>query len=411
MALSNPGCFISRLFRNFYTEYIQVSGMKKRLLIYFLGIILQLGNNRIICQVMDVDNMPVDKKATKETVFLYKNLKRLLDKGIMFGHQDDLAYGVGWKYLPGKSDVKEVTGDYPAVYGFELGRLELDHDVNIDSVPFDKMKTYIQTAYARGGVITLSWHLNNPLTGKTAWDPAPGTVISILPGGEKHELYKSWLDKVARFLLSLKGKNDEYIPVIFRPFHELNGNWFWWGKDHCAPEEFKQLWHFTISYLRDTKHIHHLLYAYNTDRFNTDDEYLLKYPGDGWTDIIGFDIYQRAKGPTGNDQFIKEADAMLTALEKIAAERNKIPALTEFGYGQVPDSTWWTGVLLKALQPHKIAYALAWRNAGAKVNGPPEYYLPYHGQVSEKDFVDFYKNGKILFQKDISLQKLYQEKK
>ena len=136
----------------------------------------------------------------------------------MFGHQDDLAYGVGWKYDPGKSDIKEVTGDYPAVYGFELGRLELDHPVNLDSVPFDKMRGFIQDAYERGGVITLSWHLNNPLTGKTAWDPAPGTVASILPGGEKNDLYKSWLDKVADFILSLKGKNGEPIPVIFVRF-------------------------------------------------------------------------------------------------------------------------------------------------------------------------------------------------
>src|SRR6476659_1432259 len=98
-----------------------------------------------------------DKHATKETVHLYNNLRKLLSKGIMFGHQDDLAYGVGWKYMPGKSDVKEVTADYPAVYGWELGRLELNHDVNIDSVPFNKIKEYIKEVYNRGGVVTLSW--------------------------------------------------------------------------------------------------------------------------------------------------------------------------------------------------------------------------------------------------------------
>ena len=54
---------------------------------------------------------------------------------------------------------------------------------------------------------------------------------------------------------------------------------------------------------------------------------------------------------------------MLTMLEEIAQEKNKIPALTEFGYAQVPDSTWWTNVLFKALEKHKISYALAWRNA------------------------------------------------
>ena len=327
----------------------------------------------------------------------------------MFGHQDDLAYGVGWKYVPGKSDVKEVTGDYPAVYGFELGRIELDHRVNIDSVPFDSMRNYIKTVHARGGVITLSWHLNNPLTGKTAWDAAEGTVASILPGGSKHELYKSWLDKVAAFIVSLKDKNSVPIPVILRLFHELNGNWFWWGGDHCTPEQFKQLWQFTVSYLRDTKNIHQLLYAYNTDRFNSKEEYLLKYPGDQFTDVLGFDIYQRKGGEEGNGEFLKSADRMLTMLEEIAAEKNKIPALTEFGFGQVPDSTWWTNVLLKAFDHHKISYAFAWRNAGFKPSGQAEFYVPYKGQESEKDFVKFYNQPNILFQKEVTKEHLYKK--
>src|SRR4029078_7821565 len=132
------------------------------------------------------NEMPADKKATRETTALYRNLKKLLSEGIMLGHQDDLAYGFGWKYEPGRSDIKDVTGDYPAVMGFELVRLELDHPVNLDSVPFDKMRGFIKDAYKHGSVITISWHLNNPLPGKTAWDPSPKeTVASILPNGEK----------------------------------------------------------------------------------------------------------------------------------------------------------------------------------------------------------------------------------
>ena len=65
-----------------------------------------------------------DKSATKETQNLLLNLKKLLPKGVMFGHQDDLAYGVGWKYVPGRSDVKDVTGEYPAVYGWDYSGLE-----------------------------------------------------------------------------------------------------------------------------------------------------------------------------------------------------------------------------------------------------------------------------------------------
>ncbi len=351
---------------------------------------------------------PIDPLASKQTKNLFFNLMKLKNKGIMFGHQDDLAYGVGWKYISGKSDVKEVAGDYPAVYGFELGRLELDQKVNIDSVPFDSMRKYIQSIYKRGGVITLSWHLNNPLTGKTAWDPAPGTVASILPGGEKNDLYKSWLDKVAAFIKSLQDKNRVPIPVILRLFHELNGNWFWWGGDHCTPGQFKQLWQFTVSYLRDTKNIHQCLYAYNTDRFNSKEDYLLKYPGDEWVDVIGFDIYQREGGTKGNAQFTKDMDHMLTMLEDIAAEKKKIPALTEFGYAQIPDSTWWTNVFYKALSHHKISYALAWRNAGFNKAGIADFYVPYKGQISEKDFKEFSQKPNILFQKDLNFKKVYE---
>src|SRR5690348_14688346 len=80
---------------------------------------------------------PIDKKATKETVNLYRNLRLSLNKGILFGHQDDLAYGLNadssrWQAEPGRSDIKAVTGDYPAVYGWELGGIEQGHQSNLD---------------------------------------------------------------------------------------------------------------------------------------------------------------------------------------------------------------------------------------------------------------------------------------
>ena len=263
--------------------------------------------------------LPCDKMASAETINLYNNLKKNIAKGFMFGHQDDLAYGVNWKYVDGNSDIKEVTGEYPAVYGWELGHLELDSLANLDGVPFDKMKKFIAAGYERGGVITISWHFTNALTGKSAWDATPGTVAAILPGGVKHDLFTSWLDKLAAFMHDLKGKKGEAIPVIFRPFHELNGSWFWWGKKLCTPEEIKALYQFTASYLRDTKQVHNLLYAFNTDRFKDAAAYLERFPGNEWVDIIGFDIYQRNKD---NEQFIRDMDKSLSVLEKLAAEKN-----------------------------------------------------------------------------------------
>jgi len=353
------------------------------------------------------DDLPVDRQATKETLNLYRNLKKLMKKGIMFGHQDDLAYGVGWKYEAGRSDVKDVTGDYPAVYGFELGHLEIDAQINLDSVPFNKMKEFIREVYERGGVVTLSWHLNNPLTGKSAWDAVPGTVASILPTGDKNDKYQVWLNNLAEFVSDLKGSKGELIPIIFRPYHELNGSWFWWGKNHCTPEQFTQLWKWTVLYLRDTKHVHNLLYAYNTDRFANKDEYLERYPGDEFVDILGLDIYQRGNGADANAQFVSDINRMLSDVESLSTEKNKIPALTEFGYNSIPDNSWWTNVLWKGIQSHKISYVLGWRNAGFKKNGQVDYYVPYKDAGSAADFVKFYSEPRTLFQKDVSKEKLY----
>ena len=99
---------------------------------------------------------------------------------------------------------------------------------------------------------------------------------------------------------------------------------------------------------------------------------------------------------------------MLTALEEITAEKNKIPALTEFGYGQVLDPTWWTNVFWQAIQSHRISYTCR-RNSGSDGSGKKHYYLPYKGQVSEDDFKKFYNYERTLFQKDLSKINLYQQ--
>jgi hypothetical protein len=141
-------------------------------------VLLLLGCTGVQAQV------PVDRSATKETLALFRNLHSLQGTAVLYGHQDDPAYGAGWKYEEGRSDTKDVTGDIPGVLGFDLGRIELNRPHNLDSVSFDRIRGYIRKGYEQGSVITVSWHLNNPLTGKTAWDPAPGTVASILPGGD-----------------------------------------------------------------------------------------------------------------------------------------------------------------------------------------------------------------------------------
>lgn len=362
---------------------------------------------------MAQNHMPSDRKATPATIRLYQNLHKTLSKGVLFGHQDDLAYGVGWFDVPGRSAVKDIVGDYPALYGWELGHLEIDSKYNLDSVSFDKMRAYIQEGYKRGGVITISWHLNNPVNGMSAWDTAKGVVKEILPGGSKHELYKSWMDKVAVFLNSLTGPRGEKIPVIFRPFHEFTGNWFWWGQNRCTTEEFKQLLRFTIGYLRDTKQLHHLLYAYNTSGFTSREAFLERYPGDDLIDILSFDDYQYGDAAKDNS-YTQNVDRELQMLEAIAAEKNKVPAFAETGYAQIPYASWWTECLLKAIGNHRVSYVLVWRDGGLVTGKAPgqfapsvNNFIPTPGHASEADFKKMYESGKMIFQRRATELKLY----
>ena len=76
----------------------------------------------------------------------------------------------------------------------------------------------------------------------------------------ENEIFDLWLNRVAKFLLSLKTGDGKPIPVIFRPWHEISGGWFWWGKDSCAPEEYQKLYRRTIDFLRQ-RGIEQCLYA------------------------------------------------------------------------------------------------------------------------------------------------------
>ncbi len=92
---------------------------------------------------------------------LLSRLQQLQVHGYMFGHQDDPFYGLTWQWERGRSDVKETSGDYPAVMGFDLGGIEMGDEKNLDSVPFARIREELLAHHRRGGIVTLSWHPRN----------------------------------------------------------------------------------------------------------------------------------------------------------------------------------------------------------------------------------------------------------
>lgn len=335
---------------------------------------------------------------TTETEKLLANLKKTSAQGIMFGHHDDTVYGIGWEGEEGRSDVKSVCGDYPAVISFDLGELELGGPRNLDKIAFDTLRKEIVKQYQRGGMVSLSWHARNPKTGGDAWDVSDTTVVkSILPGGENHEKFAGWLSSVADFLNSLQTPEGVKVPVLLRPWHEHTGSWFWWGKKLCTPDEYKTLWHMTVDSLR-VHGVDNALYAYSPGSEPQDTtQYLERYPGDELIDVVGFDTYYSGE----KDDFMAKMDRMCGIVTALGKTHGKVAAVTETGYEGIPDSKWWTETLYPAVTKYPgLSYVLVWRNAREKVT---HFYAPYPGQVSADDFVEFYKNPKTLFAADVQL--------
>ena len=346
--------------------------------------------------------LPSDPNATRETFRLYRNLLELQHDRLMFGHEDALAYGHGWFYEEGRSDVKDVCGDYPAVYGWEVGHLELGHVYSLDSVHFDKIRTWIRQVYERGGINTMSWHLRNPLTGGSSWDTSSARVVkSILPGGEKHGVFIEYLDRLASFLLSLQTDDGTYIPILFRPFHEHTGSWFWWGRNFCSAEDYTALWRFTVDYLQNRRRVHHLLYTYSTDAVETLDEYLERYPGDDIIDLLGFDLYDRG------EDYTRRLDQCAQIVTGLAAEKGKVATVSETGSHDTIRTEWWTRSLLGTLRPYDLSYALVWRNPWKTIKAHGNF-APYRGSPDAEDFIRFYQDPKTMFQAELTKEKIYE---
>jgi mannan endo-1,4-beta-mannosidase len=368
--------------------------MKTRNLYIIVGL---LSCNLAVAQKMS----PIDKKATKETKALFKSLFSLSKNHTLFGHQHATEYGHGWTGETDRSDVKSIVGSHPAVIGVDFAELSGRPEAEIAKNKQRLIKLITDT-YNRGGVTTVAWHFSNPVSaGDFYWKDSVSlpAVKYIIPGGEAHLKYLKILDGIADVARSIKGRNGEPIPVIFRPYHEFDGDWFWWGKSHCTPGEFKSLWKSTVSYLRDSAGVHNFIYAFSPDNtFSTEEQYTERYPGNEWVDLVGMDNY----GDMGRygKYNVDAAIQKLKVVSEFARKNKKLAAFTETGLESLPNPIWWNDVLLKVMKSDgiRMSYVLVWRN---DATSPTHFYAPYPGHPNVADFKKFYEDPYTLFEKDL----------
>lgn len=361
-----------------------------------------------------------DDQASQETKELYAYLKDLnKKKDILFGQQHALDEGVtltseGSRVGSTDSDVKNAVGDYPAVFGWDTLSLDGYEKPGVSGDPKQSIANLTQsmkTAHQLGGIITMSTHPHNFVTGGDFNDTSGNVVQEILPGGLKNSQFNQWLDRIAELAHNLKTDEGKTIPVIFRPFHEQTGSWFWWGESTTNPEQYKALYRYTVEYLRDQKGVHNFLYAYSPGAGN--DRYFKTYPGDAYVDVLGIDSYDDKNQP-GSDSYIQALKKDTTMLVKEAEARNKIAALTEFGYSaqglkNTGNTLDWYTRIFNALQKDpaasKIAYMMTWANFGMGNN----LYTPYrdvNGNLGGDhellaDFQKFYQDPHSVFLKEV----------
>ena len=222
--------------------------------------------------------------------------------------------------------------------------------------------------WRHGGLVSINVHFFNPLRTNTALSGLRDRVVNIAPlldtNSPAHAVWLRELDDIAAGLQQLQAGG---VVVLWRPFHEMNGSWFWWGRQ--KPEVFVQVWRQMFDYFTRTKKLDNLLWVYAPNHGGRTAEY---YPGDGYVDVVGVDAYTDFVDP----QHIQGTPDLL-ALPKPFA-------FTEFGpHGPVhPPGNFDYLRFLDGVKKYfpDTAYFMAWSvnwGLGTNVNVAPMLHDPW----------------------------------
>jgi mannan endo-1,4-beta-mannosidase len=310
----------------------------------------------------------VDDQATPRTRELMHQLVALYGRKTLSG-----VYSV-----KDADSVEHITGQRPAILGGDL----MDYSpsrVAHGSKPGALVEDLLKQAGA-GSILSVCWHWNAPdnLIDATYVNPAGKTIEApwyrgfytdattfdvekalATPQSKEGQLLLSDIDAIAE---QLQKFSDAGVPVLWRPLHEAEGGWFWWGAK--GPKPFVQLWQLLYDRLTNVHHLHNLIWVFSGGP-NPD-----WYPGDRYIDIVGVDAYPSDR-----------RDPLTTSWqdEQKAYGGRKLVALSEFV--SVPDIERMTdsGV--------HFSYFMTWSNS----------YDPKY--LSREDMIKVYRSPEVRNQK------------
>lgn len=232
------------------------------------------------CSVFETDKSVMhlsNPNANETTKKVYAYICEMYENHIISGQQES-TWVDGPDYE--MQYLFDATGKLPAMRGLDF----MDDD-------FDGVVERAKDWWAKGGLVTICWHCGSDFTGNYD-DSKNGEIINwdavLTKGTPENEAFIENMDHAGQALLELQ---EAGVTVLWRPFHEFDGQWFWWGKG--GPENFKKLWILMYDHFTNDLGLNNLIWVlgYSHNGEDVGDW----YPGDEYCDISGADSYEVAE--------------------------------------------------------------------------------------------------------------------
>jgi mannan endo-1,4-beta-mannosidase len=219
--------------------------------------------------------------------------------------------------------------------------------------------TTLTNFWNAGGLVQVDAHFSNPWIADDSWVNSPTAakpnLLELIPGETAFNpiVYARWKAQIDNTASALKQLQDRGVTVLWRPLHEMNGNWFWWGNDATLPTNtapYIKLWQNLFNYYTQTWGLNNLLWVYSVSP-SWDNSVTSFYPGNNFVDIVGMDIYSDTLAPFRASDY--------TDLRNLG----KPMAMTESG-PSTKNGTWDTQTIANAIRSYypEFAYFLQWHS-------------------------------------------------
>ncbi|MFE3454432.1 glycosyl hydrolase [Nonomuraea sp. NPDC059194] len=203
------------------------------------------------------------------------------------------GYSGGTFNLQQIATLHDQTGQYPGVLACDYAGGWHDNGTSADwrddypTTVDHSCNSALVDWWKAGGLVSISVHAPNPVAPQGFRDRLADFAHLSDPSTSLGARWRDQLDQIAAGLREL---DDAGVPVLFRPMHEMNGAWFWWGGQ--SPAAFRNVWRAMFDYLTTTKGLHNLLWVYAPDC--GPQQRTAYYPGPDVTDVVGLDCYTNA---------------------------------------------------------------------------------------------------------------------